>query len=189
MNQNNCRTATGKPSFSAVMQSMSRHVILPSAFGKEARNRSHNGSWKEIIPRRALKHLWNKISSGLFHFCPRLRAKVPLPPRTWWAGVFRGFVISPSPQTKSVNFFFHLWSQQRYPKFSDFPFALSTDWYKWHISWSQVREEIWENVTPLKSHQERLNVWLPLRPNSLHGSGFLVSGTCGRHKCNNWIQV
>ena len=106
MNQNNCRTATGKPAFSAVMQSMSRHVILPSAFGKEPRNKSHNGSWEEIIRRRALKHLWNKISFGLFHFCPRLRAKVPLPPRTWWAGVFRGFVISPSPQTKIVNFFF-----------------------------------------------------------------------------------
>ena len=26
MNENNCRTATGKPAFSAVMQSMSRHV-------------------------------------------------------------------------------------------------------------------------------------------------------------------
>ena len=102
MNQNNCRTDTGEPAFSAVMQSMSRHVILPSAFGKEARNKSHNGSWEDIIPRRALKHLWNKISSGLFHFCPRLRAKVPLPPWTWWAGVFRGFVISLSPQTKSV---------------------------------------------------------------------------------------
>ena len=28
-----------------------------------------------------------------------------------------------------------------------------------------------------------------LRPNSLEGSGFLVSGTCGRHKCNNWTQL
>ena len=35
MNENNCRTATGKPAFTAVMQSMSRHVILPRAFGKE----------------------------------------------------------------------------------------------------------------------------------------------------------
>ena len=35
MNKNNCRTATGKPAFSGVMQSMSRHVILPRAFGKE----------------------------------------------------------------------------------------------------------------------------------------------------------
>ena len=103
MNQNSCRTVTGKPAFSAVMQSMSSHVILPSAFGKAGRNKSHNGSWEEIIPRRALKHLWNKISSGLFHFCPRLRAKVPLPPRTWWAGVFREFVISPSPQTFDLN--------------------------------------------------------------------------------------
>ena len=33
MNENNCRTATGKPAFSAVMQSMSRHLILPRAFG------------------------------------------------------------------------------------------------------------------------------------------------------------
>ena len=32
MNENNCRTATGKPAFSAVMQSMSRQVILPGAF-------------------------------------------------------------------------------------------------------------------------------------------------------------
>ena len=40
MNENNCRTATGKPAFSAVMQSMSRHVILPRAFGKEGRNSS-----------------------------------------------------------------------------------------------------------------------------------------------------
>ena len=39
-NENNCRTATGKPAFSAVMQSMSRHVILPRAFGKEGRNSS-----------------------------------------------------------------------------------------------------------------------------------------------------
>ena len=31
--------------------------------------------------------------------------------------------------------------------------------------------------------------WLPLRPNSLQGSGFLISATCGRHKCNNWAQV
>ena len=37
-NENNCRTATGKPAFSGVMQSMSRHVILPRAFGKEGRN-------------------------------------------------------------------------------------------------------------------------------------------------------
>ena len=29
------RTATGEPAFSEVMQSMSRHVILPHAFGKE----------------------------------------------------------------------------------------------------------------------------------------------------------
>ena len=35
------RTATGKPAFiKAVMQSMSRHVILPRAFGKEGRNSS-----------------------------------------------------------------------------------------------------------------------------------------------------
>ena len=40
MNENNCRTATGKPAFSEVMQSMSRHVILPRAFGKEERNSS-----------------------------------------------------------------------------------------------------------------------------------------------------
>ena len=40
MNENNCRTATDKPVFSAVMQSMSRHVILPRAFGKELRNSS-----------------------------------------------------------------------------------------------------------------------------------------------------
>ena len=32
MNENNYRTATGKPAFSAVMQSMSRQVILPGAF-------------------------------------------------------------------------------------------------------------------------------------------------------------
>ena len=38
--RNKCRTATGKPAFSAVMQSMSRHVILPRAFGKEGRNSS-----------------------------------------------------------------------------------------------------------------------------------------------------
>ena len=40
MNENNCRTATGKPAFSAVMQGMSRHVILPRAFGKKGRNSS-----------------------------------------------------------------------------------------------------------------------------------------------------
>ena len=40
MNENNFRTATGKPAFSAVMQSMLRHVILPRAFGKEGRNSS-----------------------------------------------------------------------------------------------------------------------------------------------------
>ena len=40
MNENNCRDATGKPVFSAVMQSMSRHVILPRALGKEGRNSS-----------------------------------------------------------------------------------------------------------------------------------------------------
>ena len=39
-NENNCGTATGKPAFSAVMQGMSRHVILPRAFGKEGRNSS-----------------------------------------------------------------------------------------------------------------------------------------------------
>ena len=38
--ENNCQTATGKPTFSAVMQTMSRHVILPPAFGKEGRNSS-----------------------------------------------------------------------------------------------------------------------------------------------------
>ena len=58
-----------------------------------------------------------------------------------------------------------------------------------YISWSQVREEICENMTPPKMPPRRLNVCLPLRPNSLQGSGFLVSGTCGRHKCNNWTQV
>ena len=31
---------SGKPAFSAVMQNMSRHVILPRAFGKEGRNSS-----------------------------------------------------------------------------------------------------------------------------------------------------
>ena len=36
----NCRTATGKPAFTAVMQSRSRHVILPRTFGKEGRNSS-----------------------------------------------------------------------------------------------------------------------------------------------------
>ena len=40
MNENNCRTATGKPAFSADMQSMSHPVILPRAFGKEGRNSS-----------------------------------------------------------------------------------------------------------------------------------------------------
>ena len=55
MNENNCRTATGKPAFSAVMQSMSRHVILPRAFGKEGRNYS-------------TLCVWNKISFALFHF-------------------------------------------------------------------------------------------------------------------------
>ena len=39
-NENNCRTATGRPAFSAVMQGMSRHVILPRTFGKEGRNSS-----------------------------------------------------------------------------------------------------------------------------------------------------
>ena len=38
--RNNFRTSTGKLAFSAAMQSMSRHVILPSAFGKEGRNSS-----------------------------------------------------------------------------------------------------------------------------------------------------
>ena len=36
--------ATGKPVFSAVMQSMSRHVILPRAFGKEGKKYSMLGS-------------------------------------------------------------------------------------------------------------------------------------------------
>ena len=40
MNENNCQTATGKPAFSGAMQSMSRHLILPRAFGKEGRNSS-----------------------------------------------------------------------------------------------------------------------------------------------------
>ena len=40
MNENNCRTATGKPAFIGVKQSMSRHVILPCAFGKEGRHSS-----------------------------------------------------------------------------------------------------------------------------------------------------
>ena len=40
MNENNCRTAIGKPAFSGVMQSMSRHVILPRTFGKKGRNSS-----------------------------------------------------------------------------------------------------------------------------------------------------
>ena len=40
MKENNCRTATGKPAFSAVMQSVSRHVILRRAFWKEGRNSS-----------------------------------------------------------------------------------------------------------------------------------------------------
>ena len=40
MNENNCQTATGQPAFRAVMQTMSRHVILPRAFGKEERNSS-----------------------------------------------------------------------------------------------------------------------------------------------------
>ena len=39
-NENNCGTATGKPAFSAVMQSMSRHVILSRAFGKDGTNSS-----------------------------------------------------------------------------------------------------------------------------------------------------
>ena len=32
MNENNCRNPTGKPALSAVMQSLSRHVILLRAF-------------------------------------------------------------------------------------------------------------------------------------------------------------
>ena len=40
MNENDCRTATGKPAFTAFLQSMSRHVILPRTFGKEGRNSS-----------------------------------------------------------------------------------------------------------------------------------------------------
>ena len=47
MNENNCRTATAKPAFSAVMQSMSRHAILPAQLGRR----------EEILPRCALKHL------------------------------------------------------------------------------------------------------------------------------------
>ena len=39
-NENGCRTAKGKPAFSAVMLSMSRDVILPLAFGKEGTNSS-----------------------------------------------------------------------------------------------------------------------------------------------------
>ena len=39
-NENNCQIATGKPVFSAVMQSMSRHEIRPRAFGKKAKNSS-----------------------------------------------------------------------------------------------------------------------------------------------------
>ena len=39
-NENNCRSPTGKPAFTAVMQSMSSHVILLRAFGKEGRNSS-----------------------------------------------------------------------------------------------------------------------------------------------------
>ena len=38
--ENNCRTATAKAAFSAVMRSMSRHVILHRTFGKEGRNSS-----------------------------------------------------------------------------------------------------------------------------------------------------
>ena len=37
-NENNGQTATGTPVFIAVMQSMSRHVIPPRAFGREGRN-------------------------------------------------------------------------------------------------------------------------------------------------------
>ena len=39
-NKNNCQIATGKPVFSAVMQSMSRHEIRPRACGKKGRNSS-----------------------------------------------------------------------------------------------------------------------------------------------------
>ena len=67
MNENNRRTATGKPAFSWVMQSMSRHVILPRAFV------GHLGRREEILPSCALKHLWNKTSFGLFHLCPPLQ--------------------------------------------------------------------------------------------------------------------
>ena len=52
MNENNCRTATGKPAFSGVMQSMSRHVILPRAFGKEEKEEfhiSHDASLHTIL--------------------------------------------------------------------------------------------------------------------------------------------
>ena len=56
MKGNNCRTATGKPTFSAVMQNTSRHVILPRAFGKE----------EEILPSCAQKQLRNKTSFGLY---------------------------------------------------------------------------------------------------------------------------
>ena len=55
-NENNCRTATGKPAFSGVMQSMSRHVNLPA----------HLGRREETLPCCALKHLWNKTSFGMY---------------------------------------------------------------------------------------------------------------------------
>ena len=55
-NENNRRTATVKPAFSGVMQSMSRHVILPA----------HLGRSEEILPGCALKHLWNKTSFGMY---------------------------------------------------------------------------------------------------------------------------
>ena len=47
------QSATGKPVFSAVMQSMSRHVILPRAFGKE----------KPFTKNNILLALENKTSS------------------------------------------------------------------------------------------------------------------------------
>ena len=38
------------------------------------------GRREEILPCCALTHLWNKTSCEMFDFCPRLKAKVPLPP-------------------------------------------------------------------------------------------------------------
>ena len=77
MNQNSCRTATGKPAFTAVMQSMSRHVILPSAFGKEGRKKStgdlfrvkfvKNGQWYHFFWGGEVRKSWERWASKKFN--------------------------------------------------------------------------------------------------------------------------